>query len=205
MERLVRLGSLSIALVCGCQANAPAVDARPPSVDASSADASEASSPGITVSGAVNRILSRGAPVGRAANMIVLPQPRPVSMLTVFRGDNDACAALQALPAEQAGDLIVLLRGSDEPDGTFLPPLPGTYPVQNGSTGVGVPLSAEIVLYTANSDPDEPRPTPVHGARGTVHYETLGEAGIRMHVDAALQDGTTVRGSLDMTWCELML
>lgn len=202
MDRLVRLGSLSITLVCGCQATEPAVDARPPSVDASSADASGTSDPGITVSGAVSRTFSEGAPVGRATHMHVLPQPRPVLLWTVFRGDDDACAALQALPAEQGGDLIVLLRGSDEPDGTFLAPLPGTYPVQNGSTGVGVPLSAEIVLYTASSSSD-PRPTPVPGASGTVHYETLGESGIRMHVDATLEDGTTVRGSLDMTWCEL--
>lgn len=98
----------------------------------------------------------------------------------------------------------MLLRGSDEPDGTFLAPLPGTYPVQDGSTGVGVPSSAEIVLYTESTSSDR-RPNPVPGASGTVHHETLGEGGIRMHVDASLQDGTAVRGSLDMTWCELML
>jgi hypothetical protein len=65
-------------------------------------------------------------------------------------------------------------------------------------------LTQRILLYTESTSSD-PRPNPVPGASGTVHHETPGEGGIRMHVDASLQDGTTVRGSLDMTWCELML
>ena len=195
--RNAALSTCFVALFLGssCRAPSPEPDAPISNADVHVAPDSNVTA-GISVRGPVSMTFTEGVTVGIPGG--VGPQPRPVELWSVFRSAEDVCASVQAT-LEQPGELLVVLRGSDDQE-TFLPPGDGTYPIHPGIAG-GPALTAQLVLHT--DDGDGP-PTDVAAASGSVRFEGVSNpTGPRMYIDAVLEDGTTVRGGLDLTWCSV--
>ena len=71
--------------------------------------------------------------------------------------------------------------------------------VQAGIAGEAA-LTAQLFL---NVDDGDGPPAPIRGESGSVRLEGItDEGGPRMVLDAVLQGGTTVRGSMQLAWCE---
>jgi hypothetical protein len=187
--------ALALALLAGCENVVPPRDAAlvdtAPEPDASGVAGM------LYVRGAAAHTFSTGATVGIPGG--VEPQPRPVSFWTGFRMTEDVCESLRVARG-QPGTLWVVLYGAEE-GGAHLAPTDGTYPVHPGIAG-GASVIAQLLLEV--EDYDGP-PSGVYGATGTVRFEGSDDpAGPRLFLDAVLEDGTTVQGSLQTTWCAIV-
>jgi hypothetical protein len=186
--------------LCGCHAAQPPLDASVEVADTASVADAEDVSGVVQVRGPLDLTLSRGMAVWARTGIEPVPQPRPVYLWTFFRPGQDACAEHRGGPVTPPNQLAVTLRGPDVDGLEFLPPVEGDYPVQAGIAG-GEALTAQLYF---NVDDGNGPPTPIPGESGSVRLEGItDEGGPRMVIDAVLQDGTTVRGSMQLAWCEL--